>query len=262
MLACQYHYSQYSRIGLYPAIYSGVLMTIETLAGNLQRLQDSIEECVRLAGRPSGEARLVAVTKGRPMEWAQWLQDLGIEMLGESFLREFKDKVEAMPDAKWHYIGRLRRSEVNGVVGKCDLIHSVASLKVLQKIAQSATRLGIVQPLLLQVNTSGEEAKQGLAPKELAQLFDQGAHMLEGVEVRGLMTMAPFSIEEDKIRDCFSSLRQLSDEMNKLHGSIMPELSMGMTNDYKLAIEEGATLVRIGSALYVGLEDTCSLRHV
>ena len=216
----------------------------EKFLENARRIQDEI------AGI-NPEARLVIVTKAQLEEVIGPLYSAGYRDFGENRTEGFLPRQAAFPRANWHFIGRLHRKYVAKVVGKAAYIHSVASSELLEKIERSAAAAGVVQKVLLQVNVSGEEQKQGLYPEQLRKYvktidFEGFPH----VRVEGLMTMAPFTSDETVLRDCFSGLRKLRDELNESFGLGWHELSMGMTNDYRLALLEGATIVRIGRAVF------------
>ncbi len=231
-------------------------------------------------------ATFVIVTKTQPIEMIRILIDAGFREFGENRVGQFMERQAIYPDVNWHFIGRLQRKNAAKVVGRAELIHSVDSVRLLEKIERSCcaaeqllldtggegggsiaggTRhdlttggngvkgkeCGLFQRVLLQVNTSGEEVKQGFSPDELqefARSFDPDD--CPHVKVEGLMTMAPFTNDQAVIRSTFSSLTRLRDEINAKFGLSWNELSMGMSNDYGIALEEGATMVRVGSAVF------------
>lgn len=184
--------------------------------------------------------KLIVVTKNIPVESIQSVYELGCRDFGENRVQEALPKIEEMADdIRWHFIGTLQKNKVKKVVGRFDLIHSVDSFELAQEISKQ----GIDTKILLQVNTSGEESKQGFSPGEIEKKLPL-IQKLPFVQVQGLMTMAPLTENVAEIRSCFRSLRELRDR----HG--LQELSMGMSHDYMMAIEEGATMVRIGSAIF------------
>jgi len=198
---------------------------------------------------------LVIVTKTRPDEAVETLFRAGCRHFGENRVDAFARRSAGLPGASWHFIGRLHKKNAAKVVGKAALIHSVASPALLEKIERSAAAADVIQPVLLQVNVIGEEQKQGFTPLQLREYaaatdFDKFPH----VRIRGLMTMAPFTPDERIQRACFSGLRALRDELDDALGLEWRQLSMGMTNDYPAAVREGATIVRIGSAVFEGVE--------
>jgi pyridoxal phosphate enzyme (YggS family) len=184
--------------------------------------------------------KLVAVTKNVPVEDISLVYELGCRDFGENRVQDALPKIEELPpDIRWHFIGTLQKNKVKKVVGNFALIHSVDSVELAQEISKQ----GIDTSILLQVNTSGEESKQGFTEDE----FRRDLAMIQKmpyIQVKGLMTMAPLTEDVDQIRMCFRRLRELRDELG------LKELSMGMSHDYKIAIEEGATIVRIGSAIF------------
>lgn len=195
-------------------------------SSDLQKLIETI--------RP--QAKLVAVTKGHPWEECKFLYDEGIRDFGENRALEALQKIEEAPqDARWHYIGTLQKNKVSKVVGKVDLIHSVDSFELAKKIAMTGA-----QKVLLQVNIRHQH---GFKPEELREIYPE-LTALDNLKIEGLMTMAPNTSDTALIRDTFREVRLLRDELG------LKELSMGMSGDWRIALEEGATLLRIGSALF------------
>ena len=219
---------------------------------SLSDVRAKIAGYCEISGRPSSSVGLIAVTKTHPPDLITKLCDLGVEDVGESYVDEFKAKYPRFDHdiVRWHYIGRLHRKHTPKVVGKADFIHSVDSLRLAKKIDFTAGQLGITQKILLQVNCSGEGTKQGFTPHTMmeTELLEELSH-LENVEVKGLMTMAPFIVDDMVVRGSFRLLRETRDTLVKMTKWNLPELSMGMSNDYGIAIEEGATMVRIGTAI-------------
>ncbi len=229
-----------------------LLMNVRRIERQLGQLKESRPESHEKNG---SDIRFVIVTKTRPHEAVQALFDAGFGDFGENRIDAFSVRCAAFPGAKWHFIGRLSRKSVAKVVGRSALIHSVASSSLLEKIERSAAAMDIVQPILIQANVSGEEQKQGFTPSGLREYaaatdFDEFPH----VRIDGLMAMAPFTSDEKVLHSCFSGLRALRDELNDSLRLDWRHLSMGMTNDYAIAIENGATIVRIGSAVFEGVE--------
>lgn len=223
------------------------------IAENLQAVRARIDAAARAAGREPESVRLVAVTKYTGVEEARSLIKAGCLDLGESRPQELWRKAEeiADPRVRWHLVGHLQRNKVRRTVSVASLIQSVDSLRLLATIHEESRALDRVTPVLLEVNISGDAAKHGFAPVEMpevvAQLRDY-AH----VEVRGLMGMASLDGDVDAAGRDFARLRELRDELQTTHP--LPDLSMGMSGDLEAAIAEGATIVRIGSALFEGLE--------
>lgn len=225
------------------------------LAQNLASVEESISAACRRAGRARDEVRLVAVTKYVSLEVARELISLGCFDLGESRPQELWRKAEALADlpVRWHVIGHLQRNKARRTVPLADLIHSVESLELAREIARSSTNLPT--RVLVEVNVSGDATKHGLAPGEVGTFIEQTL-AFEGLDVRGLMTMAARDGDLNVARENFKALRRLRDELRTTFGDRcdLSELSMGMSGDYEVAIEEGATLVRVGSALFEGIE--------
>lgn len=223
--------------------------TISCLQPRLTALQARIAElaCRRPGG---GEVRLIAVSKTRPPEIMHEAYRAGIRLFGENRIQELTAKVPAMPaDVEWHFIGHLQRNKARSAVGLADWIHAVDSLDLLHRIDRIAEDEGRSPRILLQVNISGEGSKSGVAPdacEELAAAARECRHL----HCMGLMTMAPWSAGKEELHDIFGRLRHLRDRLEKELRMALPELSMGMSNDYEIAIAEGATMVRIGSAIF------------
>jgi pyridoxal phosphate enzyme (YggS family) len=213
-----------------------------------RRVADSAD----LVGRDAREITIVAVTKTVGIDAVDSALNAGILDFGENRVQEFVGKHGLFPQARWHFIGTLQTNKVKDVVGRAHLIHSVDSMRLLREIDHRAGMVGVVQPVLIQVNVSGEESKHGLTPLEVHDALVEVA-ALPNVSVRGLMTMAPFG-DLERAREVFRTLKELRDSLRelRLNGVSLDELSMGMTNDYSVAIEEGATIVRIGRALFDG----------
>ena len=215
--------------------------------------------CVR-ARRAREEVTLVAVTKTVSAERAGRLHELGVLQLGENRPQELWRKAAVLPGSvTWHLIGHLQRNKIERTLPLVQLIHSVDSVRLLQALEQEAGKKDQTVSVLLEVNASRESSKQGFAPAEVpglaAQLMD-----LRRVRICGLMTMAPYAEDPEKCRPTFAALRQLRDEVQKQLGPQQrcSELSMGMSNDFEVAVEEGATLVRLGSVLFEGLSGEAS----
>lgn len=200
--------------------------------------------------RDPSEIGLIAVTKGYPYDQVTSVYEAGCRDVGENRVEEALDKIVQSPqDLRWHFIGSLQTKKVNKIIGKFSLIHSVDTPQLAHKISTCSQREGVITNILLQVNTSGEKAKHGLTPEEWKRAIPEIIN-LPHINVLGLMTMAPFTDNEIIIRACFRKLRQLRDDLEKITGKPLPHLSMGMSNDYSIAIQEGATLLRIGTAIF------------
>jgi pyridoxal phosphate enzyme (YggS family) len=226
-----------------------------TLALRVSDVWERVIAACRRAGRPKDNVEVVAVTKTVPVEVARAVYDEGIRDLGESRPQELWRKAEAIDhDVRWHLVGHLQRNKVQQTLPLVHLIHSVDSLRLLTAIEKEAAEPLRVVEVLLQVNASREASKHGFTPEEVPGLAAE-INKLYNVRVRGLMTMAAYDEDAEKARPTFALVRQLRD---RLRGEVGPkhaldQLSMGMSNDFEVAIEEGATLVRLGTVLFEGL---------
>ena len=224
----------------------------ERLASTLPRVRDRIAEAARAAGRDPGAVRLVAVTKGHPLDAVEAAVAAGLADLGENRVEELDEKAAALggwEPVRWHMIGSVQGRKAKRVVELADLIHSVDSLKLAERIARAATEAGCTARVLAQVNTSGEAAKHGLTQDEAEDAVLAMA-ALDGLRVEGLMTMAPLTEDERVQAETFGRLRELRDRFVARDARVGGELSMGMTNDLAVAVREGSTMVRIGTALF------------
>lgn len=204
-----------------------------------------------VAGRNPDDTRLLVAVKNRRPELIEEALSAGVKLVGENRVQEMLAKMESVDgDVEWNFIGHLQRNKVKQVVGVVSLIHSMDSRRLALEIDRRAEQSGVVQPLLLQVNVAGEESKYGLEPKGVKQLLKDLADC-EGIEVRGLSTIAPFVREPQEARWVFRELRELGKRLEgAVEGFVCRELSMGMTNDFEVAIEEGSTIVRVGTAVF------------
>ena len=231
--------------------------TASRIRENLARVRENIARAAARSGRPAESVTLVGVTKYVEPEIAKLLVDAGLEHLGESRPQELWQKTEALADQKvfWHLIGHLQRNKVKRTLPLVTCIHSADSLRLLQEISKEAVIRNFPADVLLEVNISGDEAKTGLKPDEIEPLFPE-VFKLKSVHVLGLMTMAALDGEAERARRDFDALRELSERLKPecAYNIVMNELSMGMSGDYEGAIEEGATMVRVGSALFEGIE--------
>lgn len=226
------------------------MISLERIAGNLAAVRNVMAAAAARAGRDLNSVRLVAVTKSAGIEETRALYDLGVRDFGENRVLEAMDKVDAFSglDVRWHMIGHLQTNKVRKVMGSYSLIHSVDSVRLMEEIERVAAAADQVVDILAQVNVSGEESKTGFRPQETrSALFAAGE--MPHLRVLGLMTMAPLGGEPEQSRPVFRGLRELRDRLAR-EGMSLPDLSMGMTQDYAVAIEEGATLIRVGSALF------------
>ena len=225
------------------------------IAENIRHLRDRIAAKCDEFKRNSKEIRLIAVSKFFGIDAITEAHRLGITDFGENKAQELRDKYEILGyKVTWHFIGTLQRNKVKYAVKAAEYIHSVDSASLADEINKEAKKLNKVQKILLEVKTSSEETKSGLSDEEDVLKLVKHCSNLSNVELIGLMTIAAFTEDEKIIRKSFADLRNLKEKINK-NGFDLKELSMGMTNDYEIAIEEGATMLRIGSAIF-GQRDT------
>lgn len=224
------------------------------IAENLESVTQRIARSSERAGRPRDSIRLVCVTKEAAIEEMEEILRLGLKDLGESRVRDALLKYNAIGKrASWHMVGHLQTNKVRDAVRIFSLIHSVDSPRLARAIYEEAKRIDKVQEILVQVNTSGEKTKFGVTPEEAGRLIKDIA-LYENIKIKGLMTIAPETNDVGKIRACFRGLKELLDKINSLNLTAysLQLLSMGMTNDFEIAIEEGANIVRIGRAILKG----------
>ena len=223
------------------------------MKNRIKNIEAQIGAAAEKAGRNPAEIRLVAVSKIKPAEMVREAMASGQTLFGENYIQEAVAKVEEIgrDGVEWHFIGHLQSKKSKYAVGIFDLIHSVDSLKLAMEIDKQAAKKGVVQKILLQVNTSGEESKSGASDESVIELVREAA-ALEHVSVQGLMTMPAFFDDPEGARPYFRQLRQIKERIESLSiaGVEMKELSMGMSGDFEVAIEEGATLVRVGTAIF------------
>lgn len=230
------------------------------IAANLERVRERMADAARRADRNPEEITLVAVTKAIEPAMVKQAIALGLRDFGENRVQEAEWKIPLLPEATWHMIGHLQRNKVKKALLIFDMIHSVDSLRLAQEIDRRASRIGARVPVLLEVNLSGEATKYGfrMAPrvtrgeeKETFFSYVEEILRLYHLEVRGLMTMAPLVAHPEEARPYFQRLRGLREELReRFPQASWEELSMGMTDDFQVAIEEGATMVRIGRAIF------------
>lgn len=219
---------------------------------NLETVEANIRKACANAGRSRDEVTLIAVSKTKPVSMLMEAYDSGIRIFGENKVQEMCDKYEQMPkDIQWHMIGHLQRNKVKYIIDKAALIHSVDSLRLAETIQEEAAKHQVVMPILVEVNVAMEETKFGTSLAEAMELVEQISHF-PNIRIEGLMTIAPFVEDSEENRKYFRALKKLAVDINNknidnVHVRI---LSMGMTNDYMVAIEEGATMVRVGTGIF------------
>ena len=223
------------------------------IAENLKQVQQRILKAAKRVGRDPAGVKLLAVTKEQSVLTVTEGIESGMHFLGENKVQEARGKIETLGrnSLEWHFIGRLQKNKVKFIFDLFDLIHSVDNLALAEVIHEKAKSHGSCMPVLLQVNVSGETSKLGMKPTDVPKNVEM-LSQLEGIKVKGLMTIAPYDSNPQNSREHYAHLRVLRDTCSKLGlpGMDLGELSMGMSNDYEVAVEEGATLVRIGTGLF------------
>lgn len=219
---------------------------------NLAKVEEKIAQACERSGRDRRDVTLIAVSKTKPMEMIEEAMECGKREFGENKAQEMKEKCDALPkDIKWHFIGHLQTNKVKYVVGRAFLIHSVDSYHLAEAIEAESAKKNVISHILVEVNVAEEESKFGLKTEETLELVKKIAQ-LSHIRIEGLMTIAPFVENPEENRGVFRKLRELSVDIGKknIDNVSMSVLSMGMTNDYEVAIEEGATYVRVGTGIF------------
>lgn len=222
------------------------------ISKNLEYVRRNIEEACRRVGRRPEEVTLITVSKTHPVPMLKEAYEAGARDFGENKVQELVDKLPQLPeDIMWHMIGHLQRNKVKYIIGRTALIHSVDSLRLAEEINNEAVKRGVTADILIEVNVAEEESKFGVTVRELPALIEEIAK-LPGVRIKGLMTIAPYTENPEENRVYFRKLKQLSvDIKNKNIDNVsMDVLSMGMTGDYEVAVEEGSTCVRVGTGIF------------
>lgn len=220
------------------------------ISHNLESIKQQITDAARRSGRAPEAIRLLAVSKTYPPETIRLAFDAGQIHFGENRVQEALDKIPLLPsEIEWHLIGHLQTNKVRKVLPLCAWIHSIDSLKIAAAINRVAGELDLTAKIYLQVNIARDEAKFGFSPSEIRQSLDQ-LQTMEHLHIEGLMTIPEFTDDSQKTRSHFAALRELRDELKTRSGLALPGLSMGMSHDFTIAIEEGATIVRVGSAIF------------
>lgn len=222
------------------------------LKENLENVQKNIEDAIHRSGRDQKDVVLIAVSKTKPVEMIREVYDLGIRDFGENKVQELTEKYDKLPgDIRWHLIGHLQTNKVKYIIDKAYMIHSVDSLKLAAEISREAVKHSLTANILIEVNISGEESKFGVAPSELEEMIRKAA-ALPGISVRGLMTVAPYVVDSEENRAIFVKMKQLAVDITRknIDNVSMDHLSMGMSGDYNVAVEEGATYIRVGTSIF------------
>lgn len=219
----------------------------------LDQVKESIRRAAEACGRDVDSVRLVAVSKTVAPNIVREALEAGVTILGENYVQEAREKFKALVQypVSWHFIGHLQSNKAKYAVRLFDLIHSVDSLKLAHELDKQAAKVDKIQQILVQINISGEDTKSGISADETIELIS-AISQLKNLSVEGLMTMPPFFYQPEKVRPFFAALRNLRDQIEDrcIPNVSMQELSMGMTGDFEVAIQEGATLVRIGTAIF------------
>lgn len=221
------------------------------IENNLNEVRAKMSEAIKNSGRAEEDVTLIAVTKTYGVDVINEAIDCGVTDIGENRVQEIMEKYESVKPVRWHLIGHLQKNKVKYIIDKVELIHSVDSFELAKEIDKHAKKHNKIQKILLEVNVSGEESKFGIRPDECCEICRQ-ISMLENVKIEGLMTVAPFVDDEKILGDVFSGLKELSEKIDaeKIENVDMKRLSMGMTNDFPLAISHGATMVRVGTGIF------------
>ena len=225
---------------------------MSVIGDNIREIRENIAEAALRSGREPSEVRLMAVTKTVDDDRILEAIEAGVDIMGENYIQEAKRKIEMKDvDVKWHMIGHLQSNKAKYAVRLFDMIHSVDRMKLAMELDRRSATAGRVTDILIEVNVSGEESKNGISANEAPDLISQ-ISLLDNLSIRGLMTMPPWFDDPEDARPFFVALRELRDKIiaEDIKGVEMRELSMGMSGDYRVAVEEGATIVRIGTAIF------------
>ena len=219
---------------------------------NLEKVQNNISIACTKANRSANDVTLIAVSKTKPVELLQEAYDAGVRDFGENKVQEIMDKYDKLPsDIRWHMIGHLQRNKVKYIIDKVVLIHSVDSLRLAEEISKQAQKHNLTMPILVELNIGAEDTKFGTSLEEAIALVKE-ISLLPNIQIKGLMTVAPFVDDAQENRHYFNAMKHLSVDIMKenIDNVCMDILSMGMTGDYEVAIEEGATMVRVGTGIF------------
>lgn len=221
-----------------------------SIAQNYARISEKIQAACARAGRDPASVLLLPVSKGQPADAVEQVERLGLTVLGENKVQEAKVKIaQCSSRLRWHMIGHLQSNKARDAVLLFAMIQSIDSLALAEEVNKWAEKLGKRIPVLLEVNAAGEATKFGLKPEVVPRIAEE-VNRLPRLELQGLMTIAPYTPTPERVRPFFSRLRELNEECGQRLGAPLPHLSMGMSGDFEIAVEEGATIVRIGTALF------------
>ncbi len=218
------------------------------MAENLQKIQSLVNNACAKSHRTPSSIRIIAISKNRSIQQMQEALSAGISNFGENKIQEAEKKIPSI-SASWHFVGRLQSNKVKKAVRLFEYIHSIDSLQLAEKVNNASEQQGKIQKALLQINISSEETKAGFSELEIMQSFPQ-LLQLKSLSIQGLMSIAPLSNDSEASRPIFRQLFELREYMQNAYSHPLPELSMGMSQDYIVAVEEGATMLRIGTALF------------
>ncbi len=223
-----------------------------SLRENLEEVKANIDAAAKKAGRAREDVTLIAVSKTKPVSMIREVYDLGVRDFGENRVQEIIEKYDQLPDdIRWHLIGHLQTNKVKYIIDKVCLIHSVDSYKLAQEISKEACKRSRSVDILIEVNVAGEESKFGVRPDELEDLVRSIAK-LPGICIKGLMTVAPYVVDSEENRSVFVKMKQFAVDISRksIDNVCMDYLSMGMSGDYTVAVEEGSTMVRVGTSIF------------
>ncbi len=223
-----------------------------SLKDNLDEVVSNINSAISKAGRRPEDVTLIAVSKTKPVSMIQEIYDLGVRDFGENRVQEILEKYDRLPsDINWHLIGHLQTNKVKYIIDKVCLIHSVDSYKLAAEISKEALKHSRTMDILIEVNVAGEESKFGVRPDDLEELVRSIAK-LPGICIKGLMTVAPYVVDPEENRGIFVKMKQFAVDISKksIDNVSMDYISMGMSGDYTVAVEEGSTMVRVGTSIF------------
>jgi pyridoxal phosphate enzyme (YggS family) len=222
---------------------------VREIKGRLETVRERIRRAAERVERDPASIELVVVTKTHPPETIQALFQAGHETIGENRVQEAVTKMDALAGSgRWHFIGHVQRNKVKQIAGRFELIHSVDSARLIEELEKRTAEIGREQRILLELNVAGEEAKTGAAPEALSSMLEALA-AAPHLRAEGLMTMAPYAEDPEIARPCFARLREIIDSLPRMEHFTPRHLSMGMSGDFEVGIEEGSTIVRIGTAV-------------
>jgi len=220
------------------------------IKNNLALVRQRLENACRKAGRSPESVLLLGVSKTHPAEALQMAYDCGLRDFGENYMQDWFSKKDDLPsDIRWHFIGHIQSNKAKKIAAAAHMLHSVDSLHLFEEINRRALEMSRIMPCLIEVNVGGEASKGGVEPEKLPELIESVSRM-SNIDLRGLMSIPPFLDDAEEMRPFHATLRELRDKMERVADMKLPELSMGMSFDMEVAIEEGATIVRVGTDIF------------